>query len=72
LFFLAGDTLAVRRSTGTAGWDLRLIAAPGAADGLFVGEGLYLTDVVVRDTLVWRPPRVAVRAKRESCERHAG
>lgn len=66
-----GDTLVVRLSTGLSGWELRLLPAPterdGTGDVAWVGPARYLTDVVVRDGTQWRPPRVLVRVRRESC-----
>jgi hypothetical protein len=62
----AGDTLAVTLSTGTSGWALRLQPATGGAEA-YAGEAHYLTDVVVRDTLAWRPRRAAVRVTRVAC-----
>ena len=63
----AGDTLNVRLSTRTSGWDLRLVSARGSGATVYVGEARYLTDVVVTDSGRWRPPRVAVRVTREPC-----
>lgn len=61
---VTGDTLNVRLSTGTSGWNLRLVPTPGAGDSVYVGNAGYLTDVIVKD---WRPPEVSVRVTRELC-----
>ncbi|MBA2670266.1 MAG: hypothetical protein H0U67_07855 [Gemmatimonadetes bacterium] len=65
-----GDDLHVRLSTGTSGWDLRLVRAEHAGGAEYVGEATYLTDVVVRDTAGsggWQRLKVEVRVSRESC-----
>jgi hypothetical protein len=69
LWTLNGDTLMVRLSTRTSGWQLLLLPDPRAGESAYVGEGRYLTDVVVRDTsrTAWHPPRVPVRVTREAC-----
>jgi hypothetical protein len=66
---LNGDTLVVRLSTRTSGWQLQLLPDPSAGDTVYVGEGRYLTDVVTRDTSrdAWHPPHVPVRVTREPC-----
>ena len=66
---LNGDTLIVRLSTGTSGWQLQLVLDRRAGDSAYIGEARYITDVVIRDTsrTAWHPPRVPVRVNREPC-----
>ena len=66
---LDGDTLMVRLSTRTSGWQLQLLPDPRAGESAYIGEGRYLTDVVIEDTsrAAWHPPRVHVRVTREPC-----
>jgi hypothetical protein len=68
-WYLRGDTLIVRLSTGTSGWQLQLLLDSHAADSAYVGEGRYLTDVITRDTSrgAWRPPHEPIRVTRERC-----
>ena len=64
----AHDTLNVRLSTRTSGWDLRLVPVSDG-DTVYIGEARYLSDVIVTDTgpSAWRPARVTVRVTREPC-----
>ncbi|MEP6831861.1 MAG: hypothetical protein ABJB74_00645 [Gemmatimonas sp.] len=64
---LARDTLHVTLSTRTSGWALHLRRSPAAGDSVYVGVAHYLSDVVVKDTTAWKPPRVLVRVRRETC-----
>ncbi len=63
------DTMSVRLSTGTSGWQLTLLPTHVASDTVYIGEARYLTDAVVKD---WQPPRVRVSVRRELCARPAG
>lgn len=62
----ARETLKVRLSTMTAGWSLTLVPEVSGSDTIYVGEARYMTDVIVASG-DWRPPRVAVRVRREPC-----
>jgi hypothetical protein len=68
-WYLTGDTLMVRLSTRTSGWQLQLPLVRHASDSAYVGEARYLTDVVTRDAsrAAWQPPRVSIRVTREPC-----
>jgi hypothetical protein len=65
----ASDTLHVALTTGTSGWDLRLVRDVEGRGVAYVGEAQYLTDVVVvgEGAGAWRPLSVPIRVHRESC-----
>ena len=68
---MAGDTLRIRLSTWTSGWDVELVPALADTGRSYVGVARYLTDVVVTDTAAWQPPSAAVRVWPEPCAQPA-
>jgi hypothetical protein len=63
----SGDSLDVTLSTGTSGWALRLARVEGTGDVVYKGAAQYLTDVIVRDSAAWLPPRYLTQVRQERC-----